>query len=187
MYVYFSNISRLAELCGYINDTRFVQPLIEVLNKPFEFYGSNSQWKESVQKTVLTALVRMRVEPYYTDYVKHRTLTPEQIEDEKWLDFKLDDFVFVLRTQEAFLELSKYLLSNKPNSIVIADSEDYSESVIYPASYDAFSLIRSNIGNKELQEIIEKGENSHSNPSVLKRIYDWMQKNYGKYKIKRIW
>jgi hypothetical protein len=167
----------LVELCGYIGDKRFIEPLTEMLNRAEKDYQKGK---------IIEALARMREEPYYTDYIKHRTLTTEQIKDEKWLNFKLDDFVFVLRTQEAFLELSKYLLSNKPNSIIIADSEDHTESTIYPASYDAFYLIRDNIENNDLQEMM-KGENSVSNPKVLKQVHDWMQKNYGKYKIRRIW
>ncbi|MDR0604845.1 MAG: hypothetical protein LBG80_11130 [Bacteroidales bacterium] len=167
----------LAELCGYIGDKRFIKPLIEILNKAEEDYQ---------KEKIIEALARMRVEPYYTDYVKHRTLTPEQIRDEKWLDFKLEDFVYVLGTQEAYLELSKYLLSNKPNTIVIEDAEDHPESTIYPVSDEAFYLVRANVKNNDLQEIM-KGEDSVSDPKVLRQTYDWMQKNYGKYKIKRIW
>jgi hypothetical protein len=96
----------------------------------------------------------------------------------------------VLGTQKAYLELSKYLLSNKPYGIIAIDYSEYSES--YPTSYttpvsnDAFYLIQDNIENKDLQEMIG---NKHvaDDPKLSISIYNWMQKNYGKYKIRRIW
>ena len=163
----------LAELCGYIGDKRFIKPLIEMLGKPLEDHQKNR---------VLEALVRLRVEPYYSDYIKERTLTREQIMDEKKrLNFSFDDFVYVLRTQEAFLELSKYLLSNKPYQLSIAD--DYVD--ITPVSQYAFYLMRNNIENEDIQKII--GPYREDFEVLLKPLYDWMQENYGKYKIRRIW
>jgi hypothetical protein len=165
-------------LCGYIGDNRFIQPLIELLNRAEE---------DSQKETVIEALVRMHVEPYYSDYVKKRTLTMEQIKDEnEWLEFKLDDFVDVLGTQEAFLELSKYLLSNKPYSTIVIDYKDHTEYRHSPASDYAYMLIRDNIENQEVQEMIGK-ESIEDYAPFLKPLYDWMQKNYGKYKIRRIW
>ena len=165
-------------MCGYIGDKRFIKPLIEILNKAEEDYQ---------KEKIIEALTRMRVEPYYSDYVKKRTLTMEQIKDEdKWLDFKIEDFVNVLGTQEAFLELSNYLLSNKPYSTIVIDYEDHPEHRHYPVSDNAFILIRDNIENREVQEMIGKKSIEDYTP-YLKPLYDWMQKNYGKYKIKRIW
>jgi hypothetical protein len=166
----------LAELCGYIVDKRFIQPLEEALYKPDNFQ----------RKKVMEALARMRVEPYYSDYVKERTLTPEQIQNNERIRFSLNDFVYVLGTQEAFLELSKYLLSDKPYQITIIDYEDHSDSHTSPISDDAFDMIQDNIKNQDLQKIIGAGYIEDYKP-LLRPVYDWMQKNYGKYKIKRIW
>ena len=194
MYSYFSNIGYLAELCGYIGDKRFIQPLIEIFDKPFEFENSEyeSQWQESIYKKVSNALCRMHVEPYYSNYIKKRTLTMEQIKDEKvWLDFEISDFVFVLGTQDAFFELSKYLLSNKPYMVVAADyimtgdNDNGPKDQISPVSNDAFHLIRDNIENEDIQKMI--GIYREDIDVLLKPLYDWMQKNYGMYKIKRIW
>jgi hypothetical protein len=163
----------IAMLCGYINDKRFIKPLIKALDKPDNFQ----------QKKVLEALVRMRVEPYYSDYVKKRTLTMEQIIDEKkWFDFEIDNFVYVLGTQEAFLELSKYLLSDCPYSWF--SGEDGYTSI--PVKAEAFDLICRNIENKELKELINN-KNIYDDTTITLSLYNWMQKNYGKYKIKRIW
>jgi hypothetical protein len=169
----------LAELCGYIGDKRFIQPLIEALGKAEEDYQ---------KKKILEALARMRVEPYYRDYVKYRTRPLEQVKDaNKNVGFDIDDFVYVLGTQESFLELSKYLFSNY---IYARDSDDSSgtnsETAVYYLSEKAFDLIQENIMNEDLQKIIN-GRSSYSNPELLQSVYDWMQKNYGKYKIKRIW
>ncbi|GHT11864.1 hypothetical protein FACS189426_14400 [Bacteroidia bacterium] len=168
--------SDLAELCGYIGDKRFVQPLIDALEKPDNFN----------REKVIEALARMRVEPYYSDYVKFRMpRTMEQIKNE-WLNFQIDDFVNVLGTQEAYLELSKYLLSDHPYAVDMADGDDYQTSRSFPISRDALYLIQDNIENKDLQAMI-KDKNYRDNPEILQLVYDWMQKNYGKYKIKRIW
>jgi len=173
------NYTSFAILCGYINDERFIKPLVEALSK-------SSKSDNFQQEKVLEALARMRVEPYYSDYIKKRTLSEEQIMDEKnWLDFDIDDFVYVLGTQEAFLELSKYLLSNKPYQMEIIDYADHSETHYNPISLGAFYLIRDNIENKDIQAII--GPNREDVEILLKPLYDWMQKNYGNYKIRRIW
>ena len=170
------NYTYLAELCGYIGDKRFVCPLTEALGKPDNFQ----------REKVLEALARMRVEPYYSDYVKKRTLTIEQIKDEKKrLDFSINDFVYVLGTQKAYLELSQYLLSNKPYQTTVIDYDDHSEYHDSPVSQDAFYLIRNNIENEDIQKII--GPYREDIDVLFKPLYDWMQKNYGKYKIRRIW
>jgi hypothetical protein len=157
----------LAELCGYIGDKRFVQPLEEALGKSDNFR----------REIVLEALARMRADPYYSNYIKERTLTTEQIHNNDRLQFSLDDFVYVWGTQEAFLELSKYLLSNKPYRIYTG----YHVSYKFPVSDDAFSLIRDYIENESLQTLIKTTEDDKQ------AVYEWMQKNYGKYKIRRIW
>ena len=208
-YSYYDDCTNFAEICGYIGDKRFIKPLIELLNnfdksledlkKSFEEEYSDEEDDWDVEKDsdvinlnyqrgkVLEALARMRIEPYYSDYIKKRTLTKEQIMDEKErLNFNIYDFVYVLGTQKAFLELSKYLLSNKPYQTISSDDGNYS----LPVSESAFYLIRDNIENKDLQKMIKEVDiydDDYDLATLEKPIYDWMQKNYGKYKIKRIW
>jgi hypothetical protein len=162
----------LAKISGYLNDPRFVQPLIDALDKPQNFE----------RKVVIEALVRMRVEPYYSDYVKHRTRTIEQIKSER-PRFRIVDFIYVLGTQEAYLELSKYLLSDYPESYESADDKTY---VSMTMSEKAFSLIRDHIENEDIQAVI-KNKNAYDNPELVMPLYNWMQANYGKYKIRRLW
>jgi hypothetical protein len=169
------NHSSLARLCGYIGDKRFIPPLIEALDKPDNFS----------QGVVLEALARMRVEPYYSEYVKFRMpRTLERIKQD-YPGFSIDELVYVIGTQEAFLELAKYLLSDVPYAVDIADEQDDSYSTSFPIANDAFYLVQKNIENEDLQEVI-KNKSPYDTP-ILKQTYDWMQKNYGKYKIKRIW
>ncbi|GHT29041.1 hypothetical protein FACS189432_07810 [Bacteroidia bacterium] len=172
------NRTGLAELCGQIGDKRFIKPLIEALDKPDNFE----------RETVLEALARMRVEPYYSEYVKFRMpRTIEQIKNES-PGFKIDDFVYVLGTQEAFLELSKYLLSDYMYSIDMASAAPEIETQMHitPMSMGALNLIYNNIENKDLQAIFPD-RYIYSHPELAQPVYDWMQKNYGKYKIKRLW
>ena len=153
-----------------------MNPLIETLDKPDNFN----------RKVVIEALARMRVDPYYSEYVKFRMpRTVDRIKQER-PGFKIEELVDVIGTQEAFLELSKYLLSNVPYKIAIADSQDENYSISYPISNDAFILIRDNLENKDVQDMI-RDKYADDNPELIMPLYDWMQKNYGKYKIKRIW
>jgi hypothetical protein len=139
------------------------------------------------QETVIQALVRMQIEPYYTDYVQYRSKTIKQIKTEH-SGFDINDLAYVLRTQESFLELSKYLLSDVAYSWAISDAPVGTEvqEIAYSVSSEAFDLIHYNIENKEVQKMIGNGYIEDYTP-FLKPLYDWMQKNYGKYQIKRIW
>jgi hypothetical protein len=134
---------------------------------------------------VIEALARMRAEPYYSEYVRFRMpRTLEQIKQD-YPGFEIDELVYVIGTQEAFLELSKYLLSDVPYAVDIADYQEGSYSTRSPISDDAFFLIRNHMENEYLQELMKNKDSE--DPIVLKQTYDWMQKNYGKYKIRRIW
>jgi hypothetical protein len=160
----------LVELAWRIGDERFIQPLIEVL----EHQGQ--------QRRVIEALVRMRVEPFYSDFVRERTLTTEQIMSDERLNFDLEDFVGVLGTQQAFLELSRFLLSNKPYREIVSGRDSF----FTPVSNSAFFLIRHNIRNEDLQKIM-RVQGGHTDPQVKRYVYDWMQANFGNYEIRRIW
>ena len=163
--------SEIAKLSGYIDDERFVKPLIAALNKPKNFK----------QEVVMEALARMKIEPYYSQYFKERTRSLDEIKKER-PNFRVEELVEVIRTQESFRELSKYLLSEAPYGV------DMSElgSVAYPIYGDAYYLIKDNIENEELQDMMP-GYTLHKDENVRKKVYDWMQKNYGKYEIKRVW
>jgi len=164
------NYSQIAELSGYINDKRFIKPLIAALEKPKNFK----------REVVLEALARMKVEPYYTQYFEKRTRSLDEIKRER-PNFRVEELVEVLRTQESFRELSKYLLSDVPYTIEISEEG----GVSFPISNDAYWLIKDNIENEDLQELVLYGV--RKSKENRQQVYDWMQKNYGKYKIRRIW
>ena len=175
-YRYFNNYTYLAELSGYIGDKRFVQPLIELLDKSEDYQ----------KERIIEALARLRAEPYYTDYVKERMpRTIEQIQNES-PNFRIDNLVYILGTQESFRELSKYLLSDYPEAWDIRDLPDGVQHIPSPMWRQALRLIDNNIKNNDLQEIIG-GWQTSNNPELTKLVYDWMQKNYSKYEIRRIW
>ena len=163
--------SEIAKLSSYINDKRFIKPLIAALDEPERFK----------KEVVLEALARMKVEPYYSQYFKERTRSLDEIKKER-PNFRLEDLIEVIRTQDSFKELSKYLLSEAPYGV------DMSElgSVAHPIYGNAYYLIRDNIKNKELQEMLPD-YSVHESENDRRKMYDWMQKNHGKYEIKRIW
>jgi hypothetical protein len=164
-----------AELCGYIGDQRFIQPLIESLEKPNDFQ----------REKVIEALARMKVEPYYTEYVQKRTRTIDSIKKKK-PDFDIEELVYVIGTQESFLELSEYLLSDVAYNYVVIDLEEGAYYKPNPMYNKAFDWISINLENNDLKDMIGNKYPSE-NPEIVKPVYDWMQKNYGKYKIKHLW
>ncbi|MDR2868133.1 MAG: hypothetical protein LBV46_01155 [Bacteroidales bacterium] len=170
----YENYNLLANLCGYIGDKRFAETLIVGLDKPNNFR----------EEVVLEALARIQVEPYYSDYVKFRTRTMAQIKNEE-PGFDIADFVYVLGTQEAYLELSKYLLSDYPYNFTVVDYFDTEESfqIPNPMSKQAFYFIEDYILNEDLQSLRKNLPHTDD----FTPIYNWMQANYGKYKIRKIW
>lgn len=169
----------IAKLCGYIGDPRFEKLLIEALDKPKTFNKPD----------VLNALVRMKVEPYYSDYLKKWIGRSQEDINTQEPDFKLDELADIIRTQEAFREISRYLFSEIPYAIIFHDMDQTQ----VPLYLKAFSLIRKNINNKEMREfaergrVYEEGDYGFEDLELRKEVYEWMQNNYGKYEIKRLW
>jgi hypothetical protein len=164
----------IAELCGYVSDKRFIAPLEKILER------------EKDNERVLEALARMKAEPHYTNYLTERTRSIEDIK-KRSPRFSLNDFVYVLGNQEAYLELSKYLLSDATGSVDVIDMPDttmYSESPIY---LEAIYFIKVYIENSSLQKTINSPNFDEKKESDRLKVYNWMQKNYGKYQIRRIW
>jgi len=164
----------LVELAGHIGDERFVQPLIEALDIPNQH--------ENRRRFVTEALIRMRVEPYFSEFTENRTRAIEQIKSER-PPFRMREFVLLWGTQEAFLELSKYLLSDIPYALAISDE---GVTVGATAFEEAFVFIKDNIKNADLQEML-KGKTGWDNPELRMPLYEWMQANFGNYEIRRIW
>jgi hypothetical protein len=166
----------IAELCGYVGDKRFVEPLEKALKLPDNFDTN----------TVLRALARMKVEPYYTDYLKKRIRTIDDIKN-NMPNFPISDFVYVLGNQEAYLEISKYVLSSATGAIDVIDYEDstgYFETPIYSIALD---YIAGWMLNPSLQKIVNSPNFDKNKESDRMKVYKWMQKNYGRYEIWRRW
>jgi len=102
--------------------------------------------------------------------------------NDEWLRFALEDFVNILGTQQAFLELSRFLLSNKPYIEEVSNVGSHFVTV----SEITFSLIRDNIRNEDLQEMMGR-LGWRIDPDMKRPVYEWMQANYGNYEIRRIW
>jgi hypothetical protein len=167
------NSGYIAELCGYVGDKRFIAPLEKILE-----HKKNN-------KRVLEALVRMKVEPYYTNYLTERTRSIEDIK--KKVTFFISDLTYILNNQESYLEISKYLLSSAPDlGGSIIDYEYGSKYVTAPVYVHAMLNIR-DIKNPSLQKIINAPDFDEKKESDRLKVYKWMQKNYGKYEIRRIW
>lgn len=171
------DLSSTAELCGYVNDKRFRQPLIESLSKPNNFR----------KEVVIKALARMKVEPYHTNLLKENTHTLSEVISGVNIDYTL--FTDVLRSQASFLELSKYLKSNI-ECMVVAD-EEYRRRHGDELKFCILRIIYNNLDNTDMKALVGNGADKIYVPyditpewdAALDKLYNWMQKNYGKYQI----
>jgi hypothetical protein len=179
--IHFGNIRDLIVVCGYLNDKRFINPLINIAEHP-ETLGIEA--KSDIKAYASVALARMQAEPYYSDYLKKSTFPLEEIKKKEFV-VMIDFLSNGLHTQEAYLELSKYLHSSSPTRAYYSEDEHGGIRQAGKAYEDAFKEIQNNIENKDLQIIIHAPDFDLEKDRF--KIYDWMQKNQGKYKIKRIW
>jgi hypothetical protein len=189
---YHFEIGNLIRTCGYVNDKRFVEPLIDLLNKikrraeeitkvleEKESYDLENEknLNEKIIPVIKNTLVRMKVEPYRTDLLKELT---QPLDTVKKQDFtgKPDYLSIFADNPDYLLELSKYLHSDA-NTMITSEGFDGT------AYEDAYITIKKYIKNKSLWDIINQPDFDLEKDRFT--IYDWMQKNYGKYEIKRLW
>lgn len=96
-----------------------------------------------------------------------------------------------MRSQKSFLELSKYLKSDVECRVVADGDNEGSRYHGDELKYCIFEIIYNNLDNKDLKKLVGKGVDKYNMPSVitpeidinLEKMYVWMQKNYGRYKI----
>jgi hypothetical protein len=169
------DIGHLIKVCGNINDERLIKPLIHIMENPGEFKNYDPDY---LKQRVTNAFIQMKMEPYLSECLKSNTYSLDEIKEKKMAP-DIAMFAEFLHSQESFRELSKYLLSS-------AYTMYTSEGPAGVAYETAFRYIMKYIENEDLWEII-------GNPSTFDikegrfKIYEWMQENYGKYKIKRLW
>jgi hypothetical protein len=186
----------LINVCRNINDKRLINPLIDLMGKSIKrihklsallengnekpekkYILENEQLEQNnIIRTVRYALIKMKVDPYYSEYLKSMTYTLEEIKQEKYVD--VYSYVELILSQESFRELSKYLHSEAYTDIT-------SEGPVGKAYETACLLIMRYIENEDLHQIVNNPKFNLETDRF--KIYEWMQENYGKYKIKRIW
>lgn len=168
-----TRMSFLAELAGHLGDSKFIEPLIAALDKPHKFQ----------RQDVINALIRMRVEPYFSEYIEKNTFTLEEIKKGSYTDIAV--MIDVWRTQEAFLELSKYLYSDVTHSVIMSDRGKHDFHITY--AMEARTLLQNNLLNEDLHQLLNQLDLNKHQKEIIELIYEWMQNNYGNYEIKRIW
>ncbi|MDR0505568.1 MAG: hypothetical protein LBH32_01950, partial [Dysgonamonadaceae bacterium] len=175
------DIKKILFACYYVQDKRFIEPIIHIAEN-LEAFGL--KYRENSIDYASEVLVKMQVEPYCSNYLRKVSLSLEEVKKKDFVNV----IVFLSQTlnnQESFKELSKYLHSSAPTRAYFSEDENGGIRNVGKAYEDAFLEIEKNIENKDLQEMI------HAPDFDLERdrfkVYDWMQKNYKKYKIRRIW
>jgi hypothetical protein len=194
---YYFDIKGLIKSCGYIKNKRLIKPLVNLLEKMIErnnelsiLITKNENNRDSIGiwydekrengfliDATETTLVRLKVDPYYSEFIKNHSHSLEEIQKMEFAPY-IEYIPDLLQNQEVFLEISKYLYSSAYTAFT-------SEGPAGKAYQYAYREIKNFIENKELQEIINKPDFDLEKDRFI--IYDWMQKNYGKYEIKRLW
>jgi hypothetical protein len=172
--IYF-DMGSLINVCGNINDERLIEPLIHIMENPGKFKNYDPDY---LKQCVTGALVQMNIEPYLSECLKSNTYSLEEIKKMDSAPY-LSIFAEFLHSQESFRELSKYLLSSAYTILT-------SEGPGGVACETAFRYIMEYIENEDLWEITGNPDTFDIKEGRF-RIYEWMQENYGKYKIKRLW
>lgn len=204
------DVYRLLNTCRYLHDKKIAKQLIKMYNDT-----TLSEYHYSIQ----TVLISMKIEPFYSDCFKRNMFKDTIYDDDP--DYagdmfnNIDTLSQLIYSQESFLEISKFLLSNKKIHYDEIDDEgnisngsrtvssDMTEFRKEPSTeyvfYDAFVAITA-IRNQDLWDLIGVfpwGEEEYFLngvgdivPFVYKnrqKMYDWMQANYGKYEIAPRW
>ena len=190
------DIVGLIQSCGFIKDVRLNEPMLYLLSrceKRVEFlhdkietlkdkeeteifmsYQDEKTENEKIMKALYISLVQMRVEPYYTHFFKIWGCPT----NDYCIDYLDNDPIILFHNQDIFLIIANGLLSTDAVNI----TSEFNQGMAYES---AFSDISRYIENESLLKIINNPKFNLSKDRI--RIYDWMQKNYGKYKIRRIW
>lgn len=169
------DIKEVISIVGILGDKMFIDPLKKMIRI------------DSVN--AVKALIRMKVDPYYSDFNQFQTFPVEKIKkgEGRFWGFQdksnatnsenligMEEYLDLLgNTQEAYLEISKYLLYP---AIKIENSGDL---VSMPMRFSPFRIIKTNILNEDLQALY-----SINGDEAYKKIYEWMQQNHGNYIFK---
>lgn len=198
---YMFNLKAILTICYYLDDKKIEKQLLKMYNDT-----SLSEYHNKIQ----AVLICKHIEPYYTQCFKRNMYNDST--DEDLMENNIDTLAHFIRSQESFLELSKFLLTNKicywdeieDNGNLIQrrvqpnESEDliYNENNHYVFDY-AFVKIKWNIRNQDLWDLIGYHPNNKEEEDIddlsyfaflnRRKIYEWMQKNYGKYEIAPEW
>jgi len=177
---YVSIIKDIVMQCGFIKDKRLIEPLINLYNKLKKNNTEDEEDQRSLIYQVKWSLFSMRVEPYYSNVLKSLIYSLDEVRKMEFAG-PLYALAEILNNQDSFRELSKYMFSDAPTG---ATSEYGFQGHAY---YDAFKYIKKFIENEDLQKMISAKDFNIDIEKNRQKVYDWMQKNYGKYKIKRAW
>ena len=170
------NLDEIATLAGYIGDTVFIEPLISALGNPQNF----------TRDKVIEALVRMKVNPFFTDYFNAIPKKQNDIGALRWFEInrKIDNLANLIRTQESFLKLSEYLHCTIAVDYINIGLESYEGET---AQELAAKNISRSILNEEIQKTLCTWKTVIEGKVDYERLYEWMQANYGNYIIRRTW
>ena len=160
-----------AELASFINDERFIEPLRRVYHEDPEFYG--------------LALARMGVEPYLSRV--EADLIARMQEPNSGHFFTMGRMRSMPRTQALFRQLSEYLIRGDRYSFIGQDDAYHYTRV----AQVLFTLL----ANEEIRDLYTQEEQELFFFSTVearreftkehaRRLYDWMQENYGNYRIR---
>ena len=174
------DLRALIELCGRINDERFIPELKRL-------YAESSD--ERIKETAEVVLVRMNVEPFRENFFRERIRRIEYIKNNppevkstfnRTLGNPISDIAWNFRDQSVFKELSRFLLFDGPYEHLQINGDIHTISI----QQKVYQNIWIHVRNSDLREMMVR--RMFGNPELYKKVHEWMQKNYGRYEF-RTW
>ena len=177
----------LIEASGNVGDKRFVEPLIEILTDLEQGHSKEtdknriSSYKHQIYQ-VKSALIKMKIEPYRTDFLKQYIRPLEDVKKHTPKDLVgfLGSLAYFGDNQDYLLEMSKYLWSSASTDISVVFGHT---GVAYR---QAFTFLVRLIQNEDFKQLVGDPKTFDIDNRRFE-VYDWMQANYGGYEIKHIW
>lgn len=178
------------------NTYRFELQEVIKLAGCIEFEGIEEQLELMLKDTTLSkmkddifiALVRHKVEPYYTIFFEKHKYNPMKYEEydrctnEIW-DIK--ELVEYAPCQKSILYTIDYL---KCNDYYILTNADGTEPVKKTVKGETLKLLCTYLFNSDLMQLIKGfSDKYYITDDECQQVINWLKANYGKYEIRRFW
>ena len=179
-----------------VNTYRFELQEIIKLAGGVEYEGIEEQLERmfndatliKMKDDVFIALVRHKVEPYYTNFFEKHKYDPMKYEEYDRCNNEIWDIKELVKyapCQKSILYTIDYL---KSNDYYILTTADGTEPVKKTVRGETFALLCTYLINSDFMRIIKDfSDKYYITDDECQQVINWLKANYGKYEIRRFW